>query len=63
MMKKNCALYRAEKQGDRDYFILREYCDGLEYPFCKYGEKCPFYKPEEEWKAVVVNKQTQYIKL
>ena len=63
MMRMNCALYRAERKGDRDYFTLTEYCDGLEYPFCKYGEKCPFFKSYEEWKPVVVKKQTQYVRV
>lgn len=63
MMRMNCALYRAERKGDRDYFTLTEYCDGLEYPYCKYGEKCPFFKSYEEWKPVVVKKQTQYVRV
>lgn len=62
MMRMDCALHRAERKGDRDYFTLRQYCDGLTEPYCAEGKPCPFYKSIDEWKPVVVNKQTQYIR-
>lgn len=60
-MKTDCALYRAEKVGG-EYYYIREYCDGLEDAFCERGHKCPFYKSRDKWMAVVVRKQTQYIR-
>lgn len=63
MMRMDCALQRSEKEGDKDYCTIREYCDGLEYPFCKFGIKCPFFKSTEEWRPVVVRKQTQYVRV
>ena len=56
-----CALYRKEKVGDRDYYTYREYCDGLEEMICK-TKDCPFYKSSEEWRPIVVKKQTQYVR-
>lgn len=61
-MREDCALYRAEKVGDKDYYYIREYCDGLEYIYCKRGKSCPFYKWKEKWMPIVVRKQTQYVR-
>lgn len=63
MMRIDCALQRSEKEGDKDYFTIRQYCDGLEYPYCKYDEPCPFFKSVDEWRAIVVRKQTQYVRV
>jgi hypothetical protein len=59
-MNIDCILYRNERIGDKDYFYLREYCDGLIIDRCP--EKCPFFKSRDEWKAIVVSKMTQYVK-
>ena len=57
-----CALYRTERFGDNEYYTTREYCDGLEELICK-KRKCPFFKSNEEWRAIVVKKQTQYVRV
>ena len=61
-MRKDCALYRSERIGDNEYYSIREYCDGLEELICK-KRKCPFFKSNEEWRAIVVKKQTQYVRV
>lgn len=61
-MREDCALYRAERKGDKDYYYIREYCDGLEYTYCARGKSCPFYKWKEKWRPIVVRKQTQYVR-
>lgn len=58
----NCALYRTEKIGDKEYYSIREYCDGLDELICK-NKECRFYKSSEEWRAVTVRKQTQYVRV
>lgn len=61
---KSCALYRSERVGDSEYYSIKEYCDGLETPFyCNAGIKCPFYKSAEEWRPIIVRKQTQYVRI
>ena len=62
-MRSDCALYRAEKVGDREYYTIREYCDGLEDAYCGRGKSCPFYKWKEKWRPIVVRKQTQYVRI
>ena len=62
MTRTDCALYRAEKVGDREYYSIREYCDGLEDAYCGRGKSCPFYKWKEKWRPIVVRKQTQYVR-
>ena len=61
-MKSECALYRAERVGDKDYYYTREYCDGLIDPYCAKGKSCPFYKWSGTWMPIVVKKQTQYVR-
>ena len=60
-MRDDCALYRSEKVGDDDYYYIREYCDGLEETLCDF-RVCPFFKSSEKWKAIVVRKQTRYVR-
>ena len=60
-MKTDCALYRAEKHNDDGIMWLNEYCDGLEEAVCK-TKACPFYKSKEIWRAIVIHKQTQYVR-
>ena len=62
-MRSDCALYRAERKGDKEYYYIREYCDGLVEPFCDSGRSCPFYKWKEKWRPIVVRKQTQYVRI
>ena len=62
-MRSDCALYRSEKVGDREYYSIREYCDGLEDAYCGRGKSCPFYKWKEKWRPIVVRKQTQYVRI
>lgn len=60
-MRKTCALYREEKKKEKGFEWTHEYCDGLEVRLCNLQD-CPFYKSKEEWRAVVVRKQTQYVR-
>lgn len=61
-MAENCALYRCEKHEEDGIKWKDEYCDGLEELICK-KRKCPFFKSKEEWRAIVVKKQTQYVRV
>lgn len=62
-MRDDCALYRCEKHNDDGYVWTKEYCDGLEEPYCKEGKSCPFYKWRGTWRAIVIRKQTQYVRI
>lgn len=62
-MSKNCALYRCEKHEEDGIKWKDEYCDGLDTPICKKKTFCPFYKSSKEWRAIVVKKQTQYVRV
>lgn len=61
-MRTDCALYRSERVGDKEYNAVREYCDGLTDPVCRNG-KCKFFKSAEKWRPIVVKKQTQYVRI
>ena len=58
-MKTDCVLYRREKEGDEDYYTIKEYCDGLTTTKCN---KCRFYKSAKEWEAVHDKKLTYYVR-
>lgn len=62
-MRDDCALYRCEKHNDDGIRWVEEYCDGLEDSFCKHGKSCPFYKWKGMWRAIVIRKQTQYVRI
>lgn len=62
-MAENCALYRCEKHEEDGIRWKDEYCDGLETAICETKIFCPFYKSNEEWHAIVVKKQTQYVRV
>lgn len=58
-MKTDCVLYRREKEGDEDYYSIKEYCDGLTTTKCN---KCRFYKSAKEWEIVHDKKLTYYVR-
>lgn len=62
-MRTECALYRVEKHNDDGIMWLKEYCDGLFDPYCKKNRPCPFYKSRQKYKAIVVRKLTQYVRV